>query len=149
VVGVDILPEAEQAVKRDRPQVYDDFFVLDFCNMGQQHEEKLKSYNFNTLVTVAALGFGDIPAKAFINAFNLIEENGNIAFNIKEAFLSEKDSTGYCNTIKDMCENHMDIISSKKYTHRLSISGEKLEYVAMVGKKKKDFDLSECELLKG
>jgi hypothetical protein len=43
------------------------------------------------LVTVAALGFGDIPAKAFIEAFNIIKSEAWVAFNIKDTFFDISD----------------------------------------------------------
>ena len=33
------------------------------------------------MVTVTALGFGDIPTRAFIEAFNIIKNEGWVAFN--------------------------------------------------------------------
>ena len=51
---------------------------------------ELEDRRFNCLVTVAALGFGDIPPRAFAEAFNLVLDDGWIAFNIKEEFLQER-----------------------------------------------------------
>ena len=72
IVGIDIIKEAKKAVKRDRPEIYDDYYVMDLSQPESHDEEKLNNWNFNALVTVAALGFGDIPTQAFINAFNLV-----------------------------------------------------------------------------
>ena len=43
-------------------------------------------------MTVAALGYGDIPPQAFAEAFNLISDHGWVAFNIKDRFLQEEKS---------------------------------------------------------
>ena len=71
IVGVDIIDEAKKAVHRDRPDIYDDYFVMDLSQVDADDKQKLNCWNFNALVTVAALGFGDIPTQAFVNAFNL------------------------------------------------------------------------------
>ena len=37
-------------------------------------------------MTVAALGFGDIPPQAFQGAFDLLEPGGLVGFNLNERF---------------------------------------------------------------
>ena len=86
LVGIDIVPEAKEATLRDRPGLYDNYYICDFENIDNKTNQNIKAWNCNCLVTVAALGFGDIPPKAFINAFNMIDNNGWIAFNIKKLF---------------------------------------------------------------
>lgn len=51
------------------------------------------------MVTVAALGFGDIPTNAFIEAFNIISTEGCGAFNIKETFFDKSVKTGFSSMI--------------------------------------------------
>ncbi len=92
-------------------------------------------HNFNTLVTVAALGFDDIPTMAFLNAFNLIQEEAWVAFNIRDKFLSENDSTGYSEVLGKIMDENFTILQEKKYCHRLSFAGEEICYHAIVGKK--------------
>ena len=72
MVGVDIIPEAQAAVERDRPHLYDAYYIADFCNLSADEKEEFRSWSLDCLTTVAALGFGDIPPKAFMEAFNLI-----------------------------------------------------------------------------
>jgi predicted TPR repeat methyltransferase len=135
VIGLDILPEAREAAERDRPDVYDDYLVMDVSNMDASKLQKFEAWNFNSLVTVAALGFGDIPAKAFVNAFNLIEEGGWVAFNIKDRFMSSDDDTGYHDTIEAMMGGSLDVMQQTRYCHRLSVTGEPLHYYAIAGRK--------------
>lgn len=142
LVGVDILSEAKDAVKRDRPGIYDDYFVANLSRVKGLKAKKLKKYRFNTLISVAALGFDDIPTRAFLNAFNLIKNGGLVAFNIKERFLTDEDNTGYGDIIKSMDENYFKIHRRKNYCHRLSTSGEKLYYTAIVGRKVKNVKIN-------
>lgn len=146
VVGVDILPEAKDAVDRDRAGAYDGYYVMDLSQFDDKEAEKLKQYDFNALITVAALGFNDIPAHAFLNAFNLIEEGSWIAFNIKDRFLTNEDDTGYKDVIKGISEDAFSIYQRKPYCHRLSLSGKKLNYIGIVGKKIKNVNLNDPAL---
>ncbi len=139
VVGVDIIPEAKEATERDRPGVYADYLVTDLTDLPEQDEEKLRKHRFNCLCTVAALGFGDMPSKAFLKSLDLICTPGWMTFNIKEAFLNNEDKTGFCKLIQDLSnEGVIQIQAYRRYQHRLSTNGKPLHYLAMVAKKMKD-----------
>jgi hypothetical protein len=136
---VDIIQEAKKAVQRDRPGVYDDYYVMDLSDVNKGDKRKLDRWDFNALVTVAALGFGDIPTQAFVNAFNLIENKSWVVFNIKDRFFSEDDETGYNEILQKMIGNSLKVIKKHPYCHRLSMAGEPLHYYAIVGRKEDDF----------
>ena len=139
VVGVDIIDEARQATRRDRPEVYDDYHVADLTDLPEQQEHHLREAELNCLTTVAALGFGDVPARAFTRALDLIETPGWLAFNIKEEFIRDDDDTGFCRLIRRL--NQDGIIRTEvywRYCHRLTITGEPLYYAAMVARKLRD-----------
>ncbi len=139
LVGSDIIPEAYEACRRDRPMVYDDYEVADFCNLTDEQKEELKGWSFNCLTTVAALGFGDIPAKAFVEAFNILQSEGWIAFNIKETFLDKSDVTGFSVAIRELIfSEYLDIYYLDRYRHRLSMEGQHLYYFALAGRKNAD-----------
>ena len=84
LTGVDIIPEAYEATVRDRPGLYDAYYVEDFTTLNQEKIEDIASWQCDCMVTAAALGFGDIPTNAFIEAINIISTQGWVAFNIKE-----------------------------------------------------------------
>lgn len=136
LVGIDILPEAAQAAERDRPGLYDDYLAADLCNLQRQEAHRVLSHRPNCLVSVAALGFGDIPPTAFATAFNLVSTPAWIVFNIKETFLSGIDDTGFSRLIRTLCDQeYMQIQAYRRYPHRLSVAGQRLFYVAMVARK--------------
>jgi hypothetical protein len=139
IVGLDIIDEAKKAVKRDRPDIYDDYYVMDLSQPGDADREALDRWNFNALVTVAALGFGDIPTQSFVNAFNLVEDNSWVVFNIKDRFFSDADDTGYNEMLRQMIGNSLKVHKKHHYCHRLSMAGEPLHYYAIVGRKESDF----------
>jgi len=139
LVGVDIIPEARDATERDRAGLYDDYYVADFCNLDDELREEIASWQFNCMTTVAALGFGDIPTKAFVEAFNITRGEGWIAFNIKETFLDAADQTGFSKTIRELIwSDYLDIYHLERYRHRLSIEGEPLPYYAIAARKNAD-----------
>jgi predicted TPR repeat methyltransferase len=138
VVGVDIIEEAALAAERDRPEVYDDYFVVDLTAIPGNVRPKLEARRFNCLTSVAALGFGDIPPLAFAEAYNLIADGGWVAFTIKEDFLSERDGTGFSRLIRRMLgEDTLELRGERRYRHRLSVTREPLHYVAMVARKQR------------
>ena len=147
MIGVDILPAAKKATERDRPGVYDEYHVIDMSQIEPATRKELAEYSFNCLVTVAALGFRDITTGAFMEAFNLIRNQGWIAFNIKDKFLTNQDDTGFARLIRRMLNDDiLDTRFEQKYRHRFSLDGKELYYNAIVGKKKRDIRFDDFNL---
>ena len=141
LVGADISPEAAQAASRDRPGVYQKYFVVDMTRVTERERRELVRCRFNCLTCVAALGFGDIPAQVFAEAYNLIAPGGWVAINIKERFLGEGDDSGFARLIERMVsEGLLSIRSRHRYPHRLAVNGDPIHYVALAGKKVRDIE---------
>lgn len=145
IVGVDIIPEAKEAAERDRPWVYNEYVIADMANLTGEQRAWLEGADFNALTTVAALGFGDIPIRAFYNAYNLIESGGWAAFNIKEDFLKpgQSEPSGFAALMQRMTQDGcIQIELYKRYCHRLNIAAEPLYYIAVVAQKQYDIPAS-------
>lgn len=141
VVGVDILPEARAAALRDRPQAYDAYYVADLTRADEPALAELGEWSLDAMTCVAAIGFGDIPVAAFSAAYNLIAEQGWIAFNIKETFLDRSDTSGFSQLIQRMVhDDYLRLHRLERYRHRLSIEGRPLHYYAAVGRKCRNLD---------
>jgi hypothetical protein len=139
VYGIDIIQEAERAVERDHPGIYDEYYIADLSHLSDSLRGTLKAKSLNCMTIVAALGFGDIPTDAFSEAFNLLTIPAWVAFNIKEDFLSDKDHTGFSLMIHSMIDSGiLHLKSQKRYQHRLSIQNKPLYYYAIIGEKKAD-----------
>jgi SAM-dependent methyltransferase len=137
LVGIDIEEAAREACERDRPGVYDEYYVLDLSGLGSETAKELGRWRFDCLSCVAALGFGDIPTEAFVNAFNLVAPGGWVAINIKESFLLKSDSSGFSTLIKGMLtDDTLEVHHLERYRHRISIDGRPLYYYALIGRKK-------------
>ena len=139
LIGVDIISEAKVAAERDRPGTYDEYYVMDLCELDNEQREELSSWSCNCLVCVAALGFGDIPPQVFMEGFNLISAEGWIAFNIKETFLQSADHSGFAHLIRELINsNYIELFHMQRYRHRLSLEGKPLYYFAIGARKKAD-----------
>ena len=139
VYGIDIIKEAAAAAHRDRPGVYERYLVADLTDLARDERDTLAGANLNTMTTVAALGFDDIPPRAFAVAYNLISTPGLVAFTIKEEFVAKRDSSGFSSLIHRMFDEEViRPLAKERYRHRLSVQGEPLYYVAFVAEKISD-----------
>ncbi len=135
MVGADIIPEAREAAYRDRSTVYDDYYVADLTNLDDDEQDQLREWRFDCLTCVAALGFGDIPPRAFFNAMKLVRTDGWLAFNIKHSFLDHNETGGFSRLIRELIfSKYLDVYHLELYRHRLSMEGTQLFYYALVGR---------------
>lgn len=141
IVGLDILPEAKDAALRDRPDVYGDYHVCDLTDPDEPLERSLAAFAPTGLTTVAALGFGDIPPRAFANAFGYLSSDAWVAMTIKDDFLTDEDPSGFSRLIRRMNEEGtLEVMLDHLYQHRLAVSGEPLFYHAYIARKRDDID---------
>jgi hypothetical protein len=142
IVGVDLLPEARDAAARDRPGLYAAYYALDMTQLTAENRRDLMRHDFDLMICVAALGFGDIPPLAFIEALNLVGSPGWIAFNIRDRFLEEDCASGFGRLLNRAFEEGiLEERMRTRYTHRVSVSGDPLEYDAIVAQKHADIPL--------
>lgn len=135
LVGADVIPEAREAAYRDRSEVYDDYYVADFATLDGSLREELLEWSFDCLTCVAALGFGDIPPRAFFNAMKLVRTDGWLAFNIKETFLDHTEQNGFSRLVRELIfSKYLEVYHLERYRHRLSMEGTQLFYFAFVGR---------------
>lgn len=137
LVGVDLLPEARDAALRDRPGVYDAYHVADLTRPSLPLLAELADWCLDCLVSVAALGFGDIPPTAFRTALSLVGPGGWVAFNVKDSFIRPSDDTGFSSLVRELLfDEQMELHHVERYRHRLSIDGRPLFYYAVVARKR-------------
>jgi Methyltransferase domain len=142
LVGLDLLPEARDAALRDRPGLYDDYLAVDITDLDRGERRDLEGQEFGAMTCVAALGFGDIPPAAFAEAFNLVASPGWIAINLRKRFVDDPDGASFGTFINRMLdEGVLEERARTTYTHRRSVAGEPLDYVALVATKHGDVPL--------
>jgi predicted TPR repeat methyltransferase len=136
VVGIDIIDEAAEAARRDRPDVYDDYHVADLTDLPPGLERSVEERGFQCMTTAAALGFGDIPPLAFAIALNLLADDAWVAFTIKDRFLEEEES-GFSTLVNRLCDSgRLEVLARRRYRHRLAVDGRELHYVAVVARRR-------------
>ena len=136
IVGVDIIPEARAAALRDFPGLYDEYLVADMTAPSAAADATLRALRPNALTCVAALGFGDIPPRAYYRAASYVEIGGLLAFNIKEEFLDPRYTYGFSELMRRMMNDRVvRLEATRRYRHRFSAAGEPLYYTAMVATK--------------
>jgi len=139
VVGMDILEEARAAARRDLPGVYSDYLVADMTAPEKLVDQRLRALRPNALTCVAALGFGDIPPRAYYNAASYVSIGGLLAFNIKEEFLDARYTYGFAEMMRQMLNGGVvRLEATRRYRHRNSAAGEPIFYTAMVATKLKE-----------
>jgi len=137
IVGLDLLEEARRAALRDRPGLYEDYHAIDLTDMEPGERADLRDVDFDLLTCVAALGFGDIPPVAFAEALNFVSNNGWVAFNVRDRFFDEKDPSGFGGFLQKLfAEGVLEERSRVRYTHRVSVDGEPLHYLAVIAYKR-------------
>jgi SAM-dependent methyltransferase len=139
-VGIDIIPEAAVAADRDRPGLYTEYVVADLLNMERPARARIGAQRLNALTCVAALGFGDIPPAVFCEALRQVETPSLVVYTIKDAFLGEKDESGFSELVEKLDrDGSLVTITTERYQHRLNWAGEPLHYVAVLAEKRQDF----------
>ena len=145
IVGVDIIAEAAQAAQRDYPNVYEKYYVEDLTKISPIAQAELTNRAFNCLVCCSSLSC-HFPIQGFINSFNLIENDGWVAFNVNTYIIENHDNTDsfeykkaaefgqlYHHMIK---ERILEVINKHYYLHRLLMNGKPLEYVTVTARKR-------------
>jgi len=93
------------------------YHALNLTELGPELRADLEARGFNCLTCVAALGFGDIPADAFRAAYELVAPGGWIAFNIRDQFLENGDSSGFSRLLERMFERG-DLVEHARHRYR-------------------------------
>ncbi|MGB3511812.1 MAG: class I SAM-dependent methyltransferase [Microcoleaceae cyanobacterium] len=140
IIGIDIVPEAAEATRKDFPGVYENYFVEDLTQLSTSTHNFLREEKFNGFVCCSALSEGHIPIKAFATGVNLIRYQGWVLFNIaKTSYECEDNCPEFVQLYRQAVEkDYLKIHGTKSYLHRRFFNGQPLEYVAILAKKEAD-----------
>jgi len=127
LVGVDILPDALVALKRDNPNIYDETHLV----------KKVKDLHFSTKTTFNCLcicgGANHIELAEFQQYLNLIENKAYIIFNL----LADKTHHKRTNILNWFSENeNLIFCKSSIYKHRNLMNGKPVFHEAFLFQKK-------------
>lgn len=128
VAPVDVLPEARHAARRQHPHVYEGYSLV-----GPELFKDLKKFQVNTVICVAALGFGDIDPELFEKVLSSLPSGSLIAFNIKEQFLNSLDPSGFNRLFGQLqTQGKLKPLRQWRHFHRYSTWGDPLHYLGVV-----------------
>ncbi|NEO98486.1 MAG: hypothetical protein F6K58_07375 [Symploca sp. SIO2E9] len=145
IVGVDLIQEAAEAVKRDRPDAYDRYYVEKLPHVTEEIQKELENYKFNCLVCASALT-GGLPGSAFAFAYNLISDGGWIAFNIRDNLINTQSNHNSGRMIATIIkEGILKVAIKESYQHRISVTGDPLQEIALIGLKMRNIPLEIIE----
>ena len=126
--GVDVLPEACRAAQREHPQVYSGYSLV-----SPRLMKDMEPFEINTVICVAALGFGDIDPDLFEEVLAALPAHSMVAFNIKEQFLNALDPSGFNRMfIRLQDQGKLRPIRQWRHFHRYSTWGDPLHYLGVV-----------------
>ena len=135
VIGVDVTKGAKRAATRDRPGVYDDYLVVDPSAAPAATWERLTPLAPNSLVTVAALGPGHLPAAQLADYLDQLPPGAWVAFNLRHDFLTADDEQGFAVLTDNLVgAGRLELHLVRRYLHRRSIHGADLHYLAVIGR---------------
>ncbi|MDJ1183753.1 class I SAM-dependent DNA methyltransferase [Roseofilum casamattae] len=143
ITGIDIVPEAAEAARRDCPGVYEDYFVEDLTQLSQPTRELLNQKKLNGFVCCSALSTGHIPVPAFVTGINAIADGGWVLFNVaKTSYDCQENCPNFIDFYRQAVANgELTIEATKSYLHRRFFNGKSLEYVAILAKKQAEVSL--------
>lgn len=136
VVGIDIVPEAAIAAEREYPGVYENYHIEDLANLQETTRQALLEKRFTCILCGTALGFNHITAPVWGAAFNMLEPNSWVAFNVQQQRWESQGEDAFATYhpwVQD--ESIFKITQVHKYQHRFYLDGRPLYYYAVLGRK--------------
>lgn len=137
LIGIDIVPEAAIAAKREYPGIYQEYFVEDLTQLSEATKNKLEEQKLNCLVCCSALSSDHIPVKAFTTALNLIQPGGWVMFNLaKTSYEDQNNPPEFVKFYRRaISEGTLTVEHTHIYEHHRFFNGDTLQYVAIFASK--------------
>lgn len=128
--GVDVLPEALHAAKNQHPGIYSGYSLVNSSLL-----KALRDFRINTVICVAALGFGDIGPELFEEVLSVLPSGSLVAFNIKEQFLNTLDPSGFNRLFTRLqLQEKLKPLRQWRHFHRFSTWGDPLHYLGVIAR---------------
>ncbi|MDQ3306858.1 MAG: hypothetical protein M3499_00615 [Actinomycetota bacterium] len=126
VIGVDVEPAARDATERDRPGVYDEFYVADLATASPSTMRALQRHEITSMVALASIGVGHITVELLADLITtLIPPSGLVAFAVADQLLPDFHTNLFSLV-------PVDVLTSTSYVHRLQTDGSPHRATAVV-----------------
>ena len=137
IVGLDIVPEARSAARRDHPDIYQTYIIDDICCLEPANQAVLSHLEPNCMISVSAIGLGaHISPTVLTCAINAMPRGSWIAFNLNASFLEQDSPTGYAAVLEQLTSStQLTIHIQRTYQHRILTDGTPLFFTAIIGQK--------------
>jgi hypothetical protein len=134
MVGVDALPAARAACKRDRPGVYTSYLIGDLASGNSELCSELREHGLGGLVSAGALGGTHAPPAALANALAIVAPGAPVALTIDERWMgaSDPDSFGFA-VERLVAQGGLKVVQRTRFRHRITTTGEPIFYELLIG----------------
>jgi SAM-dependent methyltransferase len=135
VVGVDALPAARTACRRDRPGVYAGYLIGDLAaDDAGELRLALRKHGLGGLVSAGAFGGTHAPPQALVNALALLPAGAPVALTIDERWMESSDPDGFGRAVERLvAHGDLELFERTRFKHRITTSGEPIFYELVVG----------------
>lgn len=129
VWGVDLEPQVEVAVPRDRPGVYEDVRALDLLAPSSEDVAWLDAVEPDLVTVVAAVGFGHLPLAAFALLADRLPPGGLLALTVARDLTEDPRLAGHAALL---CGPAFTRLAERDGVHRVTDRGEEMLVTALV-----------------
>jgi predicted TPR repeat methyltransferase len=138
LVGLDLEPAARVAAERDRPSVYDTYFVGDVGAWSEEELDELRALRPTALLALSAVGLGHVPPSVLGRALSVLEPGGIYAFAVTPTLLPGTEDpagreSGYPEFIESL-HRDTEVLREASYVHRKRADGSDDLAAAFVGR---------------
>jgi SAM-dependent methyltransferase len=129
VVALDLLPQARDAARRDRPAVYRDYLVGDLADPAPELVALLERHELRGLIAAGALGGSHMPASALDRALALLPAGSPVVFTVHEHW-TQTDAPGGLRTplARLFDSGELQLLERSRFRHRLTTTGMPITY---------------------
>lgn len=138
LVGVDLEPMARVAATRDRPDVYDEYFVGDLGSWSEGQLDALRAQGPTAMLALSAVGVGHIPPHVLQRAIDVLPAGGIYGFAVTPTLLPGSDdprglSSGFPDYLR-VLQHETEQLAESSYVHRVRTDGTQEGAVAFLGR---------------
>lgn len=132
LVGVDNILEAKEACLRDRPGVYDGYYVEDLAHFSPNNLGSLQAMRLNCLIAIGALGGGHIGADGLSRAMEIMQPKSLLVLTVRSDMLEIGSHEPFGRLVDEATKSGaLTILHQEEFLHRITTEGDPIKYVVL------------------